>query len=231
MEGLHPVTGEEEVSVNVKVAGIVLADLSAESLHDLGLVEVLANPVELVVAEAVTTALLGDVVRVATGLLVRTDHGVVTVDGGRDTRPNALAVVAALDQAQATGQGIVHGLALLSVENGGRATLATSHRTVLRVLGKAIGKTVADENGLKVNVTLLVRKDLGGEDGNVVTSVGLARDVERLASVLGELLEEEGQQSVDVLAGSDSVGDRAATVRIADVDGLVKEDDRGVGVP
>lgn len=76
-----------------------------------------------------------------------------------------------------------------------------------------------------------MRKDLGGEDGNVVTSVGLARDVERLASVLGELLEEEGQQSVDVLAGSDSVGDRAATVRIADVDGLVKEDDRGVGVP
>jgi len=85
VEGLHPVTGEEEVSVNVEVARVVLADLGTESLHDLRSVEVLADPVELIVAQAVAAALLGDVVRVAASLLVRTDHGVVAVDGGRNT--------------------------------------------------------------------------------------------------------------------------------------------------
>lgn len=207
MEGLHPVASEEEVSVDVKVARVVLADLGTESLHDLRSVEVLADPVELIVAEAVAAALLCDVVRVAASLLVRTDHGVVAVDGGRNTRPDALTVVAALDQAQATRQSIVHGLALLRVKDSRRTTFATSHGAVLGVLGEAIGKTVTNENGLKVDVALLVRENLRGEDGDVVASVGFTRDVERLSSVLGELLEEEGQEGVYVLAGSDSVGD------------------------
>jgi hypothetical protein len=212
VERLHPITGEEEVSVDVKVARVVLADLGAESLHDLGSVEVLADPVKLIVAKTVAAALLGDVVRVAASLLVRTNHGVVAVDGGRNTRPDAFAVVTALNQAQAAGQGIVHSLALLRVKDSRRTTLTASHGTVLGVLGQTIGKTVTNEDGLKVDVALLVREDLGGEDWDVVASVRLARDVERLSGVLGELLEEESQESVDVLAGSNSVGDRAATV-------------------
>lgn len=212
MEGLHPITGEEEVSVDVKVAGVVLADLGAESLHDLGSVEVLADPVKLIVAKTVAAALLGNVVRVAASLLVRTNHGIVTVDGGGNTRPDALAVVTALNQAQATGQGVVHSLALLGIKDSRRATLAASHGTVLRVLSQTIGETVTNKDGLKVDVALLVREDLGGKDWDVVTGVRLAGDVERLSGVLGELLEEEGQESVDVLAGSNSVGDRAATV-------------------
>jgi len=231
VEGLHPVASEEEVPVDVKVARVVLADLGAESLHDLGSVEVLADPVELIVAETIAAALLCDVVRVAASLLIRTDHGVVAVDGGRNTRPDALAVVAALNQAQATRQGVVHSLALLRVKDSRGTTLATSHGAVLGVLGQTVGKTVTDENGLEVDVALLVRKNLRSEDGDVVASVGFTRDVERLGSVLGELLEEESQEGVDVLASSDGVGDGAATVRVADVDGLIKEDDRGVGVP
>jgi hypothetical protein len=64
-----------------------------------------------------------------------------------------------------------------------------------------------------------------------VASVGLASNVEVLLAVLRELLEEQCQESVDVLASSNSVADRGATVGVADVDGLVKEDNRGIVVP
>ena len=74
-------------------------------------------------------------------------------------------------------------------------------------------------------------QDLRRENGNVVAGVGLAGDMKVLLSVLGELLEEEGEQGVDVLACSDGVGDAVAGVREADVDGLVEEDDVRVGVP
>jgi len=61
------------------------------------------------------------------------------------------------------------------------------------VLGQAIGETVANEDGLEVDVPLLVREDLGGEDRNVVASVRFTGDVEVLMRVLWELLEEEGE--------------------------------------
>lgn len=64
-----------------------------------------------------------------------------------------------------------------------------------------------------------------------MASVGFTSNVEVLLGILGELLEEEGEQGVNVLAGGDRVADGTATVRVADVDRLVKEDDRGVGVP
>ena len=99
------------------------------------------------------------------------------------------------------------------------------------VLSKTVGQTVTDEDGLEVDVALLVRKNLRSEDGNVVASVALAGDVEVLLGVLGELLEEEGEEGVDVLASSDGVADSVAGVRVADVHRLVEEDDAGVGVP
>lgn len=74
-------------------------------------------------------------------------------------------------------------------------------------------------------------KDLGGEDGDVVAGVGLAGDMEVLVSILWELLEEKGEQSVDVLACSNGVADGAATVGEADIDRLVEEDDRRVCIP
>jgi hypothetical protein len=55
--------------------------------------------------------------------------------------------------------------------------------------------------------------------------------VEVLLGVLGELLKEESQEGIDILAGGRSVADRAAAVGVANVDGLVEEDDGGVGVP
>lgn len=74
-------------------------------------------------------------------------------------------------------------------------------------------------------------ENLGGKDGDIVTSVALAGDVEVLLGVLWELFEEEGQQGIDILAGGRGVADRASAVGIANVDGLVEEDDRGIGVP
>ena len=44
VEGLHPVAGQEEVPVHVKVAAIVAVDFDAESFHDFGLVKVLVDP-------------------------------------------------------------------------------------------------------------------------------------------------------------------------------------------
>jgi len=80
VERLHPVTLEQEVPVDVEVAAVVLGNFSTESLHDLVVVEVLGDPVDLVVAEVPVLTRLADVVDVLTGALVRTDHGVITVN-------------------------------------------------------------------------------------------------------------------------------------------------------
>lgn len=232
VEGLEPVTGEEEVAVDVKVAAVVAVDLSTEGLLDLILVEVLADPAKGRVAEvAAVLALATDVVDVLAGALVRADEGVVAVDAGGNARPDAARVVAVLDQALATGKSVVHGLALALIENSLVATLTASHGAVVSVLGPAVGKTVADQDTLQVDVAVLMGEDFRGEDGDIVAGVRLASNVEVLLGVLGELVEEEGHKSVDVLAGSDRVGDGGTRVGVADVDGLVKEDDGGVVVP
>lgn len=55
--------------------------------------------------------------------------------------------------------------------------------------------------------------------------------MEVLLRVLRELLKEEGEECVYVLSGSNGVADRAAAVGVADVDGLIEEDDRCIGIP
>lgn len=232
VERLHPVTLEQEVAVDVEVAAVVAGDLGTNSLHDVGLVEVLGDPAKLSVAEvAAVLALATDIIDVLTSALVRSQQGVVAVDGGRDTGPDALRVVAALNQIGAARVGVVHSLTLALAEDGRPATITAGHGPVVLVLGQAIGETVTNEHRLEVDVALLVGENLRSEDGNVVAGVGFTSNVEVLLGILGELLEEEGEQGVNVLAGGDRVADGTATVRVADVDGLVKEDDRGVGVP
>ena len=228
---LHPVTLEQEVAVDVKVAGLVRGDFSAQGLHDLLLIEILLNPVEFVVAQRVATARLANVVDILASALIRANHGIVAVDGGRDARPDRLGLVAVLDEAGAARVGVVHGLALALVQDSGPATLSTGHGPVVLVLGQAIGEAIADENGLQVDVALLVGQNLRGKDGNVVSSIGFARDVEALLGVLRKLLEEEGEQGVDVLASCDGVADLATRVGEADVDGLVEKDDGSIAVP
>ena len=64
-----------------------------------------------------------------------------------------------------------------------------------------------------------------------MASIRLASNVEVLLSILGELVEEESEERIDILAGSDSVADGVAGVGVSDVDGLIKEDHAGVVVP
>lgn len=232
VERLHPVTVEQEVAVDVKVAAIIRVDrLNAESLHYVLLVQVLVDGGETWIAQATSLAVYANIVRISACLLVRTDHLVVAIDGGRNTAQPALALVAAGDHGLAPRKGVVHALTLALVQDSIVSTLSAGHWAVVRVLGVGVGQTVADEDGLQVNVAVLVRKDLGREDGDVVACVGLAGDVEVLLGVLRELLEEQGQERVYVLASSGGVADSIAAVRVANVDGLVKENDRGIAVP
>jgi hypothetical protein len=230
--GLHPVTSKEEVSVDVHVAAVVAADLNTKSLLDLFAVQVVGDVTQARVAEvgAILT-LASNVVDILAGALVGTHHGVVAVDAGGDTRPGTAGLVATLDQRLAAGQSVVHGLALAVTEDRGVATLTAGHGAVVGVLGVAIGKTVTNKNTLEVDVAVIVGENLVGKHGDVVTSIGLASNVKVLLGILGELVEEQSEESIDVLASSNSVAHRATTVGIAYVDGLIEEDNGSVVVP
>ena len=111
--GLHPVTGEEEVAVDIHVAAVVVVNLDTEFSLDVLLVEIIGDPAKARVAEvAAILAAASNVVNIAASALVRTHHGVVAVDAGGDARPGAARLVAALDEALAAGKSVVHGLAL-----------------------------------------------------------------------------------------------------------------------
>lgn len=229
--GLHPVTVEEEVTVDVKVAGVVALNFGTQSLPNFGLVEVLRDVVHLLVAKAATLALGTDIVDVLTRTLIRSQEGVVAVDGGRDTDPSTLTVVAGLNHRKAARKGIVHRLAGGFIQNSRVATLTASHWSIVWVLGETISQTVSDKHRLEVNVALLVGEDLGSEDWNVVASIGLSSNVEVLLRVFRELLEEEREQSIDIFASSNGITDRRTAVGVANIDRLVKEDHGGIGVP
>lgn len=232
MEWLHPVALEQKVAVDVKVAAFVARDLNSKSIHDILLVEIVADPAKSAIAEvAAILTLATDVINVLAGPLVGANERIVAVNRSRNATPDTTRVVAVLDEGLAAGKSIVHAAALRLVKNGGVTTLAASHRAVVLVLSKTVGQTIPDKNRLEVDVAVLVGQDLRGKDGNVVTSIGLASNVEVLLGVLGELVEEEGQESVDILASSNGVAYGVARVRVTDVDGLVKEDDAGIVVP
>jgi len=154
---LHPVTVEQEVTVNVEVARVVTTDLGAESLPHIFFVEILADIVHALVAQVGTRiALHADIVNILACALIRAHHGVVTVDGGRHAEPRALAVIARLNHGLATAQGVVHRLAALLIQNSGVTTLTASHGAVVLILSQAVSQTVSNEHGLEVDVALLV---------------------------------------------------------------------------
>lgn len=230
--GLHPVTVEQEVAVDVEVARVVAIDLSTKCLTHVSLVEILADIAHALVAQVrLIFTLATDIVDVLAGALVGSQQSVVAVDGGGDTDPGTLAVVTSFNHLLATGESIVHGLAAALIKNGRVSTITTGHGAVVLVLSETIGQTISDENRLQVDVALLVGENLGSKHGNVMTGIRLASDVEVLLSVFRELLEEQGQKSIDVLAGSDGVANSAATVRVTDIDRLVQEDHGSIGVP
>ena len=80
VERLHPVALEQEVAVDVEVAALVVVDFSAEGFLHVRTVQVLADPVELVVTQAATLTFATDVIDVLAGALIRANHGVVAID-------------------------------------------------------------------------------------------------------------------------------------------------------
>jgi len=79
VEWLHPVTLEQEVSVDISVAGIVAGNLSTESLLDVALIQVVADPCKTCVAEVAILALATYIVNVLAGALVGSNEVVVAV--------------------------------------------------------------------------------------------------------------------------------------------------------
>lgn len=234
VEGLRPVSVEEESTVNVGVAALVISNLGTDSLHDFGLVEVLGDPRGLGVAKVgLILALLTDIVHVVSRALEGTNQSVVTVNGTGHARPGATRIVAVLDQRLAAGQSVVHRLALALIENGTvvAAVVAASHGAVLSILSLGVGQTVTNGDALEVDVTLLVGQNLIGKHGNVVAGVRLARNVEVLGGILGEVVEKQSQKSVDILAGSNGVGDGSSAVRVTSIYGLINEDHGSILVP
>lgn len=222
MVWLHPVTMEEEITVNAAVAALVGLNFDTKGLHDRLLVEPLGDGVKLGVAERCHVLTLGaDVIGVHAGLLVRSEDGAVAVHGGGDTDPGGLGAVAGLDQGKTTLERVVHGAASTLVQNSRVASLAAGHRAVLRILGQGVGQSVADEGGLEVDVSVLVGENLSSKDWDVVSGIGFTGDVEVLGGIFGELLEKQGQKGVDVLSGSNGVGNGRAAVGEANVDWLV----------
>jgi len=172
VEGLHPVTLEQEVAVDVKVARVVAVDLSTKRLHDLGLVEELANPTQLRVAQVATVlALAPHIVHVLAGALVGSEQRVIAVDGGGDAGPHTFAVIARLNERYAAGKGVIHRLARTGIENGWPSALTARHWTVVGVLGQAIGQPIPNQHGLQVDVSLLVRENFRGKDGDIVARI------------------------------------------------------------
>lgn len=158
-------------------------------------------------------------------MLVWANHSIVAVDACRHTRPDTLAIIAVLDEALAAGKCVLHGLAFTIIKHSWVSTLTASHGLVVFILSQTISKTVTNENGLQVDIALLMRQDLGSEDGDVVASIRLSSDVEILLGILGELLEEKGEKSIDILSSSDGITDSATTVRVPDINGLIEEYD------
>ena len=181
----------------------------------------LRDPTHLGVAKVVRIFTLPtNVIDIQSGALIRANHSVVAVDGCRDTRPHRLRVITVLDHTGTTRVGIVHGLALRVAQSRRVSTFTTSHGAVVLVLGETIGKAIANENRLKVDVALLVRENLGCELRDIVSckasariqsiirkpddspSIRFASNVEVLFSVFRELIKEHCQERVNILSGS-----------------------------
>lgn len=96
---------------------------------------------------------------------------------------------------------------------------------------ESIRKTITNEHRLQVNVGFLVAHNLRSKDWDVVACIRFACNVEVLLSVLGKLFEEQGEQSINVLASCDGIANTASAVREADVHGLIEENDRRIRIP
>lgn len=111
VEWLHPVTLEEEVAIDVEIAGLVALDLHTQCFHHRGFVEPFRDISKLLVAEIATILTLSpNIVDILASALIGADQSVVAVDRSWDARPGAATVVATRDQRLATWESVLHRL-------------------------------------------------------------------------------------------------------------------------
>ncbi len=109
MEWLHPITLEEEIAIDVKIAGVVAIDLHTQRFHDRRLIEPLGNISKLLVAEVTRIFTFSpDVINVLASALVRANESIVAVNRSGNTGPNAPTVVATRDERLATWERVLH---------------------------------------------------------------------------------------------------------------------------
>jgi hypothetical protein len=157
MERQHPVAGEQEISVNIEVAAVIFADFGTKLRHDSLLIQILADPAKSGIAQvARVLTFSAHIIDIVPGLLIRTNQCIIAVDAGRDARPNALRVVAVLNELLAAWQGVIHGLAFALIKYAGPCAVTASLRPVVCVLRVTIGETVTNQNRLYVDIPLLV---------------------------------------------------------------------------
>lgn len=191
VKGLHPVSIEQEITIDVEITAVVARNLCAKGFENLRLIQVFGDPIELCIAKTVPFAGLTNIIWILTGALIRSQNSVVAVYGCGHAGPDTTTVVTALDERLTARKGIVHGLASTLIHDSWPAAVTTSHGPVGRVLRQAICKAIAYHDRLQVDVCLLVLLDLGGEDWNIMTSVRFASNMEVLGRVFREGLEEE----------------------------------------
>lgn len=103
------------------------------------LVQVLCDPVELLVAQAPPiSALNADVVGILARALIGTYDGVVAVDGSGHAGPDAPGAIAAFNKGFAAREGVVHGSTFAFVEHGRPAAFAAGHGAIIIVLRQPI---------------------------------------------------------------------------------------------
>lgn len=135
MKRLHPIPRKQEISINVKIATIISIRLRSQRLNHFRLVQVLSDPVELLVAQAASIgAFDADIVGVLARALIGADDGVVAVDACGDAGPDAAGAVAAIDEGFAAREGVIHALAFAFAKDGGVAAIAAGHGAVVVVL-------------------------------------------------------------------------------------------------
>lgn len=190
-DGLHPVTSEHEITIDLPVAAFIAMDFNSKSLDSLWLIQPLRNPCKGLITQVVAIlALHTDVIRVETSLLVGQDERIVAVNGCRNALPGALRVITSLDKLLTPLKRVIHRFAVLLTQNGRVTAITTSHWAVVSILSILICQAIADKNALEIDVAILVGENFRSKGRNVMSAVGLACDVEVLLGIFRELMEE-----------------------------------------
>eukprot|EP01136_Pigoraptor_vietnamica_P028794 Opistho-1_new@86650 len=229
---LHPVGLEHGVHDHVALGPLV--PRHAEGLDDVVARKELLGRAE-VVAKPAIRAVEADVVLVHASVKRRLKKACVARELGEVAREGAL--LAALDELDAAGDGLHHRVVLVLRDERAHVVVER-HLGIEGVLHLGVRQAVADANALEVQVearpVLVVQVDARRDSGDIVAAIRLAKDVEVVGLELRvrrkELLEEDEHVRGHLVLVRVVVA-RKASIRKPGAGGLVDEDQVRVLVP